>query len=138
MLRASAGGLGASLGAYVGCLGSFLGPLWAVLGGPDRSGGPRDAKDYPKSAPKSDQERPQEQPRAPEEGSKSEPRRTKIAQEGPKTPLKALRGALGDHISAYKLEKERSKSDLLRDSLEKPIRKDFSCIFDARAQERTF
>ena len=52
-------------------------------------------------------------------------------------PLKALQGALGDYFDAYKLQKERSESDLLRDSLEKPDRIDLLSIFEACAQERT-
>ena len=104
---------------------------WTLRGPP---GAPRER---PQSVPRASQDAsraPQERPRAPQERPRAPQERPKSAQEGPKTPLKALQGALGDLPSS---KKERSESDLLRDSLEKPVRIDFLSIFEACAQERT-
>ena len=87
--------------------------------------------------PKGVQERPKSLPRAP----KSAPRAPKS---GPRVPRRVPRrlsrrsGApSGTILTLPSSKKERSDSDLLRNSLEKPVRRDFLSIFEACAQGRT-
>ena len=111
---------------------------------PDRPGefqeGPRDPKSLPRA--------PQKRPRASQERPKSAEERPKNAQEHPKSGPRAPRRVprrlsrrsgepSGTILTLTSSKKERSESDPSRDSLEKPVRKVFSSIFEACAQERT-
>ena len=93
-------------------------------------------KSFPKVShlgrPKTPQERPESAPRAHQGRPRAPQERPKSAQEGPKTLLKALRGALGDHFDAYKLEKrafrERSVARLAREARSEGFVVDFRSV----------
>ena len=76
---------------------------------------------------------PQERPRAAQECLKSAPRASRRV-------TRRLSGRSGEPsrtiLTLISSKKERSESDLLRDSLEKPVRRDFVLIFEACAQWR--
>ena len=124
--------------------------------GPGRPSGPSQASpERPRSAqghhdaPKTGPRAPQERPRAPQERPKSAQERPKSAQERPKSaprapwrlPRRLSRRSgepSGTILTLTSSKKERSESDLLRDSLAKPVRRDFLSIFEACAQERLY
>ena len=104
-------------------------------------GPPGAPQERPKSVPrrlKNVPRAPQSALRPPKSGPRAAQERPKSAQEGPKTPLKALRGALGDHFDARKLEKrafrERSVARLAREARSEGFSVDFQ-EFSTRARK---
>ena len=96
----------------------------------------------------SDAEAKKSEPRAPQERPKRARERPKSAQEGPKSAPRASRRVprrlsrrsgepSGTILTLTSSKKERSASDLLRNSLEKTVRRDFLLFFEACAQGRT-
>ena len=107
-------------------------------------GPPGAPQERPKSVPRASQDAsraPQERPRAPQDRPRAPQERPKS---GPRAPRRVPRHlsrrsgeSSGTILTLASSKRERSESDPSRDSLEKPVRKVFSSIFEACAQERT-
>ena len=107
---------------------------------PNSPGAAKSVQEPPKStprAPKSAPRAPQERPRAPKERPSAPQERPKSAQEGPKTPLKALRGALGDHFDVLSSKKERSVARLAREARSERFFVDFRVVHANAAKALT-
>ena len=107
-------------------------------------GSPGELREPPKSASEAPQERPrapQERPRAPQERPRAAQERPKSAPRAPRRVPRRLSGRSrepsGTILTVISSKNEVPEGDLLRDSLEKPVRIIFWWIFEGCAQERT-